>query len=73
MRAAALAEAEAILADMDGGWETCGPDDDEHIQAMGYDVPECRTYERGTYECSDAEQRSRARAELRAIIRDLRE
>lgn len=70
----AVAEAQALLDDMDDGWDSVSPDaDSDAICALLGDsaVAACIDYRNGTYECSEAEQRVAARKELREIIRRL--
>lgn len=71
-RAAALEEAEALLDDMDDGWEAVSPDaDSDYLALVGMTPAACIRYHDGTYECDEAEARRAARAELRAAIKAL--
>lgn len=66
-RAAALAEAEALLEDMDDGWDS----DSNYLSLVGMTPVAYIRYRDGTYECRGDEARRAAREELRAIIRAL--
>lgn len=71
-RAAALAEAEALLDDLDDGWNDVSPEtDSDYLALVGMPPIECIRYRDGTYDCSDGEARSNAIAELRRTIRAL--